>query len=112
MADTARESIQVFHSDAQGSLDFAINLTCTYSQEGDQWVGVCDELGTSAFGDTLDQSRVELQEAVQLQLNEVERITDIRAYLVDNEVAISPVRQPEQAGFSVAAGSDLEHLRT
>ena len=112
MADTARESIQVFHSDAQGSLDFAITLTCTYSQEGDQWVGVCDELGTSAFADTLDQSRVELQEAVQLQLNEVERITDVRAYLVDNEVAISPVRQPEQAGFSVAAGSDLEYLRT
>ena len=112
MADTARESIQVFHSDAQGSLDFAITLTCTYSQEGDQWVGVCDELGTSAFADTLDQSRAELQEAVQLQLNEVERITDVRAYLADNEVAISPVRQPEQAGFSVAAGSDLEHLRT
>ena len=61
MSDTARESIQIFHSDAQGSLDFGITLTCTYSQEGDQWVGVCEELGTSAFADALDQSRIELQ---------------------------------------------------
>lgn len=36
MADTARESIQVFHSDAQGALDFVITLTCTYDREGDQ----------------------------------------------------------------------------
>jgi predicted RNase H-like HicB family nuclease len=110
MVATARETIQVFHSDAQGSLDFAITLTCTYSQEGDQWVGICDELGTSAFADTLDQARTETQEAVQLQLNEVERITDIRGYLADNEVPIRPVRQPEQAGFSVTVGSDLEYI--
>ena len=54
-------------------------------------MGVCDELGTSAFADTLDQSRVELQEAVQLRLNEVERITDILGYLADYEV---PIRLP------------------
>ena len=85
MVEAARETIQVFHSDVQGSLDFAITLTCTYSQEGDQWVGICDELGTSTFADTLDHTRIELQEAVQLQLNEVERIADIRGYLSDNE---------------------------
>lgn len=48
-----------FHSNAQGSLDFAITLTCTYNQEGNQWVGVCDELGTSAFADTLNQARTD-----------------------------------------------------
>ena len=112
MVDAARETIQVFHSDTKGSLDFAVTLTCTYNREGDQWVGVCDELGTSAFADTLDQARIETQEAVQLQLNEVERITDIRGYLADNEVAIRPVQQPEQAGFSVAVGSDLEYIGT
>ena len=106
MVETARETIQVFHSDVQGSLDFAITLTCTYSQEGDQWVGICDELGTSTFADTLDHTRIELQEAVQLQLNEVERIADIRGYLSDNEVAIRPVRQPEQAGFRHTTDND------
>ena len=87
MAETARESIQVFHSDTQGNLDFAITLTCTYNQEGDQWVGICDELGTSTFAETLDQTRTELQEAVELQLNEVERIADVQAYLAAHQVS-------------------------
>ena len=100
MAEAARETIQVFHSDAQGSLDFAVTLTCTYTQEGDQWVGICDELGTSTFADALEQARIELQEAVQLQLNEVERITDVRGYLADNEVVIQPARQPGSAGLA------------
>ena len=90
MVETARETIQVFHSDAQGSLDFAVALTCTYAQEGNQWVGICTELGTSAFADTLDQARVETLEAVQLQLNEVERITNLKGYLADNQVAVLP----------------------
>lgn len=111
MADTARESIQVFHSDIEGTLDFAITLTCTYSQEGDQWVGVCDELGTSTFAETLNQTRTELQEAVQLQLNEVERITDVRGYLADNEVTLQPVRKSGQAGFAIAVGSNFEYIR-
>ena len=112
MAETARESIQIFHSDTQGNLDFAITLTCTYTREGDQWVGICDELGTSAFADSLEQTRIETQEAVQLQLNEVERITDILGYLADNEVPTRPVRQPEEAGFAIAVGSDLEYIGT
>lgn len=110
MVDAARESIQIFHSDSRGVPDYAITLTCTYSQEGDQWVGICDELGTSAFADTLEQARIETQEAVQLQLNEVERITDVRSYLADNEVTIQPVKQPGQAGFAIAVGSDLEYI--
>ena len=101
MSAVARESIQVFHSSAQGLPDFAITLDCAYRQEADQWVGVCDELGTSAFADTLNQARTELQEAIQLQLNEVERITDVQGYLADNRVSVMPLNLPEQAGFSV-----------
>ena len=110
MVEAARESIQVFHIAFQGALDFAITLNCNYNREGDQWVGICDELGTSAFSDTLEKTRSELQQAIQLQLNEVERITDIRDYLADNEVAIQPVSQLRQGGFAVAIGSNLEYL--
>ena len=51
----------------------------------------CDLIAIApSFGGTLNQTRVELQEAVQLQLNEVERIADVRGHLADNEVAIQP----------------------
>ncbi len=112
MLDAARESIHVFHRDAQGIPDYSIALTCTYTLEADQWVGVCDELGTSAFADTLEQVRIELQEAVQLQLNEVERLADVRDYLAEYEVPISPLNQREAAGFAVASGSRLEYIGT
>ncbi len=36
MVDTARETIQVFHSNADGVPDYSVALTCTYSEEGDQ----------------------------------------------------------------------------
>ena len=86
MVDSARETIQVFHNNPDGIPDYSISLTCTYGEEGDQWVGVCTELGTSAFAETLEQTRTELQEAVQLQLNEVERLADVRDYLAENQV--------------------------
>ena len=112
MPDAARESIQVFHRDVHGIPDYSIALTCTYSLEAGQWVGICDELGTPSFADTLEQARAELQEAVQLQLNEVESLTNVLEYLEANGVPISRVSYAENTGFAVAAGSRLEYIGT
>lgn len=112
MPDAARESIHVFHRDPLGAPEYSIALTCTYTLEADQWVGVCEQLGTPAFADTLEQARAELQEAVQLQLNEVERLTDVREYLEENGVSIFPVIHDGPTGFAVAAGSLLEYIGT
>ena len=95
------ESIQVIHSDEFGASDYMINLTLRYYQETGQWVGFCEELGTSAFADDLEQTQVELREAVELQLNGVEKITDVRDYLADNQVVIQPVKLSRQAGFAI-----------
>ena len=103
MSDTIlmTESVQVIHSDEFGKSDYIINLTLNYCQEARQWTGCCEELGTSAFADDLEQTQAELREAVELQLNGVERITDVRDYLVDNEVVIQPVKLSRQAGFAI-----------
>ena len=95
------ESVQVIHSDEFGKSDYIINLTLNYYQEAGQWIGFCEELGTSAFADDLEQTQAELREAVELQLNGVERISDVRDYLVDNEVVIQPVKLSRQAGFAI-----------
>lgn len=100
----------MFHIDAQGFTDYSIALTCAYMFEADQCVGVCAELGTSAFADTIKQARAELRETLRLQLNEVERLTNVRDYLAECEVTVLPVDQRESAGFAVAAGSRLEFI--
>ena len=106
-----QESITVIHSDDQGSSDYAITLTCTYTQESGQWVGVCEELGTSAFSDTLEHAQVELREAMDLQLNEVERLGYAREYLDKNQVPVASILTNRQTGFTLATAGRLEHNR-
>ncbi len=97
-----RDTATVIHRNKQGSPDYVIVLTFDFKQESGQWVGLCLELGTSTFADTLDQTRVELQDAVELQLNEVERLGYIQDYLAENHVRIVPVDAVNTSGFAVA----------
>lgn len=92
-----RDSVAVIHRDTQGSPDYIIVLTFEFSQEEGEWVGLCLELGTSAFADSLEQTRLELQEAVELQLNEMERLTDISGYLLENHVRIVPIEASDSS---------------
>ena len=107
MEASQRESVTVIHRDSQGSPDYVFTLSFEYGEETHQWVGVCPELGTSAFANNLDQVRSELREAVELQLNELGRLTEIQDYLVENHVHIVPIGPPtgQAAGFVVAGAS-------
>ncbi len=69
-----------------GVRDFLVQLTYEYFREDSEWVGVCLELETSAYSDDLDSAREELQDAVALQLSEVERLGYLHEYLADNRV--------------------------
>ena len=68
-----QDTVMVIHRNGQGSPDYVVLLTFEYREEAGSWVGVCAELGTSAFSDNLEQAKLELREAVELQLNELER---------------------------------------
>ena len=102
------DTVTVIHRNGQGSPDYVILLTFEYREEAGSWVGVCAELETSAFSDNLEQAKLELREAVELQLNELERLTQIQDYLSENQipvVLIGPDPSPQAAGFAVAADS-------
>ena len=103
-----RDSVAVIHRNTQGSPDYIIVLTFEFSQEEGQWVGLCLELGTSAFSDSLGQARLELQEAVEFQLNGVERFTDMWVYLLKNHVLVVPIEASVSSapvGFAFAGES-------
>lgn len=91
----------VIHRNPNGSPDYVIVLTFEFNQESNQWVGLCLELGTSTFADSLEQTRLELQEAVELQLNEMEKLTEVTEYLVENHVRIVPI---DPVAFTATAG--------
>lgn len=84
-----RDTIIAIHYENENrSPDFVFPLTFDLEREGDQWTGTCLEFGTSTFGDTLNEVRKELQEAVTLQLNEAERLGFIANYLQENRVPL------------------------
>ena len=98
-----RRLISFTHVDSQGSQDYEGVLSVEFSQDGDQWVGVCKELDTVAHADTLDEADKQLQEAVSLQLNEMEKIADVREYLVQNQVDLLLVPAQQATGFHIAS---------
>ena len=49
-----------------------VDLTLKYEFEEDQWVGVCLELSTSTFGDTLEEVKDDLTQLVIEHLNLLE----------------------------------------
>jgi predicted RNase H-like HicB family nuclease len=84
-----RDTVIAIHYEKEiGSPDFVFPLTFDLEREGEQWTGTCLEFGTSTFGDTLDEVRKDLQEAVTLQLNEAERLGFISDYLEENRVPL------------------------
>ena len=65
-------------------------------------MGICRELGTAMQADTLDEVEFALREAIDLQLNEMAKITDGVEYLADNQVSLAPISTPLESGFAVA----------
>lgn len=100
-----RDTVTVIHRAAQGLPDYVFHLTFDFQKEYDQWVGECLELGTAAHSDSLEQVQEELGEAVELQLDGMEQLCNIRDYLKDNGVHIVPIGADAlfcKTGFAVA----------
>ena len=100
-----QETVFLVHAASDGervSPDYFVRLTFELVEEDGQWCGHCVELGTAAFADTREQARVELTEATELQLAEVEKLNEIGQYLRHNEVPVFPIDIPalESKGFA------------
>ena len=102
-----RETIIAIHREKEiGSADFVFSLTFDLEKEGEQWTGTCLELGTSTFGDTLDEAKKELQDAVTLQLDEMERLGFISEYLEENRVPVIRLADavaPSDSSFALSS---------
>ena len=94
--------VQFTYRDAQGAVDYLGVLTVEYGEEGGQWVGICRELGTATQANSLAEAEAFLREAIDLQLNEMAQIADVREYLIENQVNLELVSLPNDSGFAVA----------
>lgn len=65
-------SVLAFFLNLQEAQPTMVGLTMRYELEGDLWVGVCEELGTSTFDSELETVMHELGELVLHELNALE----------------------------------------
>ena len=68
-------------------------LTVKYHREDDKWLGECIELGTATFAETLEEVRQELNEAIALQVNDMDQLGFAREYLADHGVQALPITE-------------------
>ena len=72
----------------------ARQLTAVIQAEGDGYVSLCPELDIASQGDTVEQARANLREAVELFFecaspNEIQQRTGGEVYVTQFEVAIA-----------------------
>jgi predicted RNase H-like HicB family nuclease len=65
-----------------------IILTVIFKPEEGVWTAECKELGTATFGDTLEEARLNLKEAIELHLNTLEKVGERESFFAENGVQI------------------------
>ncbi len=87
-----------------------VHLTLRFRAEGAEWVGVCVELGTSTFAQTLAECRNELEELVTEHLEVLEDIGEREQFFAKwgIETHADPVPPAE---FTIRCPDDLRESR-
>lgn len=68
---------------------YIITLRTFFEEEGDRWTGTCHELGTSAYGNTLEEAAADLRDAIALQVNEMRKLGYEEEYFRENGIQVS-----------------------
>jgi predicted RNase H-like HicB family nuclease len=80
-------------------------LTCKYHKEDRNWVGVCEELGTSTFGRTLDEAQKRLNDAIKLHLNTLDDVGEGERFFRENGIKFY-TRIPDITSVNVKTNSE------
>ena len=74
-----------------------IRLTVIFVQEEDGiWTAECKELGTGAFGDSFEDAKTQLKEAIELHLNTLDDLGEIERFFIENNIKIYPVKPTDK----------------
>ena len=68
-------------------------LTVSFRMQDSEWTGECLELGTTAVAGTIEEVRQRLNEAISLQINEMDRVGCARDILADRGVHPLPIAE-------------------
>ena len=82
-----------------------VALTLSFEREGDVWVGVCLELGTSTYADTLEACEGELRELVVEHIDVLEEIGERDRFFQEWGITLQDTPVPP-AQFTIRGSGD------
>jgi predicted RNase H-like HicB family nuclease len=75
-----------------------VALTMIFKREEDVWTAECKELGTATFGESFEEARDNLKEAVTLQLDTLEKLGERKRFFEEHGIEVF-VEQPKKMYF-------------
>jgi len=72
-----------------------IVLTVVLREEEDCWTAECQELGTTSFGDTFNEARDNIKDAIELHLNELDAVGETERFFKENNITLHRKNVPE-----------------
>lgn len=82
-----------------------IRLTFIYRELKNRWTGECTELGTATFGNSLEDIKEKLEEAVLCHLNTLEDLGERKRFFKKHGIKIF-YRKPKETKVAVCAPYD------
>ena len=71
-----------------------IEATVQFQKEGEKWVARCLQLGTSTYGDSLEEVEEAIRELMNMQLNALEKLGERRRFFREHRIRFSR-KKPE-----------------
>lgn len=80
-----------------------IVLTVFFEKEkgGERWVATCKELGTSTYGNTLDEAQERIEEAIGLHLNTLEEVGERARFFEENNIKVLTGKPADEIEMTV-----------
>ena len=91
-------------------IKYYVKLTIVFEEQNDgQWTASCKELGTSTFGDSLNDAQEKIEEAVFLHLEALVKVGELKRFFEENNISL--LNEPQKSGL-VAFPQRMGHTRT
>lgn len=86
---------------------FVVLTVVFYKEEGDdRWLAECKELGTASYGDTLEEARERIGEAIELNLNTLEEVNEYERVFKEKNIKMFPIK-PKEAEIEIDIKTSL-----
>ena len=77
-------------------IKYYVKLTIVFEEQNDgQWTTSCKELGTSTFGDSLNDAQEKIEEAIFLHLEALVKVGELKRFFEENNIRL--LNEPQKS---------------